>query len=192
MAATHFLGSHETWKGHGRKIKSGLRSTKELVREEEEQTVGVKLEPEQAVHIREFNLKDEADRLMFSDQTGRFSTTSFNGNQYIMVLYETIGNNILVEPMRNRTSGEMVSAYQVLIDRMKEKDIHPTMYILDNECSTEFKETIKENKMNYQCVSPNDHRRNVAEKQYKFSRTILWRYCAALMIIFHSSSGAGY
>ena len=81
---------------------------------------------------------------MFSDQTGRFQTTSFKGNQYIMMLFETIGNNILVDPMRNRTSGEMIRAYQVLIDRMKKKDIHPTMHILDNEYSAEFKETIKE------------------------------------------------
>jgi len=164
IAAKYFPESHETWRGHGRKVKSGLRSTKDLVKKEEEQTAGIKLEPEQAIFVREFNLKDEADRLMFSDQTGRFPATSFKGNQYIMVLFETIGNNILAEPMRNRTSGEMVRAYQVLIDRIKEKNIHPTMHILDNECSAEFKEKIKENKMKYQLVPPNDHRRNVAEK----------------------------
>ena len=143
IAAKYFPESHETWRGHGRKVKSGLRSTKDLVKKEEEQTANIKLEPEQAVYIKEFNLKDEADRLMFSDQTGRFPTTSFKGNQYVMVLFETIGNNILVESMRNRTSGEMVRAYQVLIDRMREKEIHPTMHILDNECSAEFKDAIK-------------------------------------------------
>ena len=58
----------------------------------------------------------------------------------------------------------MIRAYQVLIDRMKEKDINPTMHVLDNECSAEFKEAIKENRMKFQRVPPNDHRRNVAEK----------------------------
>ena len=106
-----------------------MRSTKDLVREEEEQTANIKLEHEQTVYVREFNLRDDADRLMFSNQTGRFPITSFKGNQYVMVLFETIGNNILVEAMRNRTSGEMIRAYQVLIDRMKEKGIHPTMHI---------------------------------------------------------------
>ena len=38
------------------------------------------------------------------------------------------------------------------------------MHILDNECSSEFKNAIKENEMSYQLVLPHDHRRNVAEK----------------------------
>ena len=66
----------------------------------------------------------------------------------------------------------MARAYQVLIHKMKETDIHPTMHILDNECSAEFKDAIKENKMKYQLVPSNNHRRNVAEKkQSKLSRT---------------------
>ena len=164
IAAKYFPEAHETWKGHGRKVKPGLRSTKDLVKREEEQTANIKVEPERAVYIREFNLKDEDERLVFLDQIDMFRTTSFKRNRYVMVLYEAIGTNMLVEPMRSRTSGEMVRAYQVSIDRMKEKDVHPTIHILDNECSAEFKETIKENKMKYQLVSPNDHRRNVAEK----------------------------
>ena len=94
---------------------------------------------------------------MFSDQTGRFPVTSYKGNQYVMVLFETGSNNILVEPMRNRCSGEMVRAYQLLIDRLKEAKIQPTMHILDNECSSEFKNAIKENDMSYQLVPPHDH-----------------------------------
>ena len=164
IASKYFPESHETWNGHGRKVKSGLRSTKALIKKEEDEVKGIKLEKEQAVYVKEFNLKDEADRMMFSDQTGRFPVTSFKGNQYVMVLFETIGNNILVESMRNRTSGEMVRAYQVLMGRMKEKGILPTMHVLDNECSAEFKDAIAENKMKYQLVPPNDHRRNVAEK----------------------------
>ena len=101
---------------------------------------------------------------MFSDQTGRFPVTSYKGNQYVMVLFETRSNNILVEPMRSRVSGEMCRAYQTLVDRLKECGIKPTMHILDNECSAEFKTLISENEMKYQLVPPYDHRRNVAEK----------------------------
>ena len=81
-----------------------------------------------------------------------------------MVLFETWSNNILVEAMRSRTAAEMTRAYQVIIDRLKEKGIRPTKHILDNECSQEFKQAIKSNQMTYQLVPPNDHRRNVAEK----------------------------
>ena len=80
-----------------------------------------------------------------------------------------------MEPTRNKTLGEMVRAYQVLIDRTKEKNLIPTMHILDNECSAEFKEAIEKNKMKYQLVPPNDHRRNIAEKAIQTLRTILWR-----------------
>ena len=145
-------------------MKSGLRSTKALVKKEEDEVKDIKLEEEQATYVKDFDLKDEADRMMCSDQTGRFPVTSFKGNQYVMVLFQTIGNNILVEPMRNRTSGQMVRAYQVLIDRMKEKGLVPTMHILDNECSAEFKNAIIENKMKYQLVPPNANREDCDKK----------------------------
>ena len=35
MAAKYFPKSKEVWRGHGRKIKSGLRSTKQSVLEKE-------------------------------------------------------------------------------------------------------------------------------------------------------------
>ena len=38
-----------------------------------------------------------------------------------MVLIKLDSNSILVEPMRDRTSGEMIQAYQVLVDRPKKK-----------------------------------------------------------------------
>ena len=88
---------------------------------------------ESAIFVKDYDLHDDADRKLYTDQTGRFPVTSFKGNQYIMVIFETTTNNILVEPMRNRVSGEMVRAYQVLMDRLREKSIKPTMQILDNE-----------------------------------------------------------
>ena len=84
-----------------------------------------------------------------------------------MLVFETTSNSILVEAMRNRSAGEMVRAYQVLIARLHEKDIFPEMHIPDNECSAEFKAAIKSNQMTFQLVPPHDHRRNVAEKAIK-------------------------
>ena len=101
---------------------------------------------------------------VWTDQTGRFPNKSSRGNQYVMVMAESDSDAILVEPMKNRTSGEMVRAYQVLIDRLNEAGIFPTEHILNNEKSAEFLEVIKKNKMTYQLVPPHDHRRNRAEK----------------------------
>ena len=81
-----------------------------------------------------------------------------------MVLTEIDINAILVEPTKNRTSGEMMRAYQTLIDRLAKAMIFPKLHILDNECSQDFKQKIESNGMKYQLVPPNDHRRNIAEK----------------------------
>ena len=84
---------------------------------------------------------------MYTDQTGKFTVTSFCGYQYIMVLFEIDSNNILVEPMKSRSTGNMILAYQTLVDRLKEKGIHPEMHLLDNECSKEMRAAITGNYM---------------------------------------------
>ena len=161
----NFPDSTETARGHGRKIRMNLRSTKTLVKEEEEQAnlVGEDSQTSYCSH-KVYNLKEEMDRKMYSDQTGKFPVTSYKGKQYVMVVYETTSNNILVEGMRNRTSGEMVATYQILVDRLKEGGFEPQMHILDNEISQDFKNAIKTNQMKFQLVPPNDHRSSVALK----------------------------
>ncbi len=81
-----------------------------------------------------------------------------------MVLVELDSNAILVKGTKDRTSGEMIRAYQHLVDRLKTAGIQPKHHILDNESSTDFKAAIAKNCMTYQLVPPNDHRRNIAEK----------------------------
>ena len=81
-----------------------------------------------------------------------------------MVLVEVRSNVILVEPMKDRTAGEMTRAYEEMVLRLKSCGINPTEHVLDNECSEEFKQAIEKNGMTYQLVPPHDHRRNIAEK----------------------------
>ena len=58
----------------------------------------------------------------------------------------------------------MIRSYQKLIDQLKERVIQPTFYLLDNECSEEFKVVIKKNGIKYQLVPPHDHRQNISKK----------------------------
>ncbi len=81
-----------------------------------------------------------------------------------MVLIKIDSNTILVEVMKNHTTGEMIRAYQALVDCLHSAGVTPKMHILDNECPAEFKERIQLNNMQYQLVPPHDHRRNIAEK----------------------------
>ena len=86
-----------------------------------------------------YDLQSNLEQKMYTDQTGRFPVRSFCGMQYIMVLYEVDSNSILVQEMRNRTSGEMVSAYNALVAQLKLAGFEPKTYLLDNECSQEYK-----------------------------------------------------
>jgi hypothetical protein len=103
----HFLESEETLKGHGRKTRSGLRSTKmsSQINDDDKITDATEFtrsstKQKEAI-IRTFGLSNEAKRLMYTDQTGRFPKKSSQGHQYIMVLIEIDSNAILVEAMKN-------------------------------------------------------------------------------------------
>ena len=109
-------------------------------------------------------MNEEAAQKIYTDQPGHFPKKSCHGNQYIMVLTEVDSDAILVKPMKNRTTGEMITAYQVLIDRLNLAGIFPKLHILDNECSADLKAVIKENGMMFQLVPPHDHHRNIAKK----------------------------
>ncbi len=116
------------------------------------------------VFYHTWNMKDEEAQKIYTDQPGQFPKKSSRGNQYIMVLTEIDSDAILIEPMKNRTAGEMIRAYQVLIDRLNSAGIFPKLHILDNECSAKTKATITLNKMKFQLVPPHDHHCNLAKK----------------------------
>ncbi len=109
-----------------------------------------------------FDLGNKAQRVMYTDQTGKFPKKSSKCNHYIMVLIEVDSNAILAEAMKNRTAGEMIRAYLVLVTCLRNSGITPKMHILDNECSEEFKAQIRMNNVTFQLVHPHDHRRNIA------------------------------
>ena len=100
-----------------------------MVKDEEEKAnklVGAAEEMNGCYHAV-YNLSKDMEQKMYTDQTGRFPVQSYKGMQYIMVLYEVSSNVILVEPLRNKTSGEMVAVYQKLVDRLREGRIEPNL-----------------------------------------------------------------
>ena len=74
-----------------------------------------------------------------------------------MMLIEMDSDTILVEAMKSRASREIVQAYQKLVDRLKAYSVVPNHHVLDNDCSTEFKEPIRSNNMTYQLADAHDH-----------------------------------
>lgn len=166
----HFPESEETQKGHMKAIKSGIRSTKkklikEVVKIEDDNEVPNKVKSKQReVCVRILDTRDELQMKIYTDQTGKFPRKSSRGNQYIMVLFEVDSNAILVAPMASRSKGEMVKAYQSLIDRLNARGIFPKKHMLDNEISDELEDCIAKNHITFQHVPPTNHRANAAER----------------------------
>ncbi len=81
-----------------------------------------------------------------------------------MVTYHSHVNYIFVEPLKNRTKGQIIKAYNRIMKRMKRGGLSVKKHILDNEISDNFKSTIKEHGAEYKLVPPGEHRRNIAER----------------------------
>jgi len=165
----HFPESDETQKGHMKRQRQGVRSTKtpQTINEDKEDATE---DHDSPAIPRPKKMKDayikvhSASDTMYTDQPGRFPATSCNGNQYIMVLVEVDGNYIDAEPMKNKSAGSMIKAYQTLWTRITATGtIRPTTHLMDNEASTELKAEIKKN-CTLQLVPPDNHRRNLAER----------------------------
>jgi hypothetical protein len=157
----HFPESDKTQKGHMKKQRQNVRSTK--IKVENKSTREKPPTREKKMHdvyIKIHNLSNT----MHSNQTGRFPATSSSGNQYIMVLVEVDGNCIDAEPMKNRSAGSMIKACLTLWKRLTETgSVKPKTHILDNEASAELKKALKKNCTN-QLVPPDKHRRNLAKR----------------------------
>jgi hypothetical protein len=108
-ANKHYPESKGTLKGHGQKTKSGLRSMKtttesEINNNDNENANTMHLpwltiKQKEAI-IKTYDLSNEAKRLMYTNQTGKFPKKLSRGYQYIMVLIKIGSNAILVEAMK--------------------------------------------------------------------------------------------
>ena len=101
---------------------------------------------------------------LYTDDTGRFPTRARSGNQYVIVAYHS-SNVILIEPFASRKDKHRISVYNIIMQRLKDRNLLVDLLILDNECSKENKATVKEKwGVTYQLVPPDLHRRNAAER----------------------------
>jgi len=158
----HFPESVETQKGHMKKQRQNVRSTKQkvVVDELSERTELTRAVTKQNLLIKIFN----ASGTIFSDQTGRLPVQSSRGNTSLMILYDIDAKYIDAEPLRNHSDPQMIVAYQTIWKRINRgRTGKPKLHILDNEASEAFKAALREN-CDIQLVPPDTHRRNHAER----------------------------
>ena len=81
-----------------------------------------------------------------------------------MILHKIDGNSTWIEPMKNKTEGEMILSQRRAMDRMKHQGIFPKHQVLENDILTAYRKEIWATNMKFQLVPPDDHRRNLAYK----------------------------
>ncbi len=157
-------------KGQGQ----GIRSTKQIALEKiiKNKQVRIKIEgknshfhyiPTTKTHKAFFRIQDLSNSI-HTDQTGAFPFTSQRGNRYIMVAIHLNANYIFVKLMRSRLKEEMIRAYEKLFNRMKAAGLGLRKHMLDNEALDAFKQYICHQQMQFELVSPGNHRCNQAER----------------------------
>ena len=153
-----------TIKGHLKQIRQNVRSTKNIQNKYDtcNQVVMTSSKDERQNLIAFKSV--EFEHKVFSDQTGRFPTTSSLGSKYVLVLYDYGTDAILAEPLKNKTQEELLAKQIKLHKYLSDRGYKPCTQILDNECPGKLKTYFRENKINLQLVPPHLHRTNNAER----------------------------
>ena len=61
----------------------------------------------------------EPKETMYTEQTVKFPHRSIRGNIYQIILHEIDGNSTWIEPMKNKSAGEMILDWRRSLELMK-------------------------------------------------------------------------
>ena len=78
----------------------------------------------------------------YTNLTGRSPVQSSRGNNYVLVCYSYDTNAILTKKLKNRSASKIVHAWMKLNNQLELVGVQPKIYILDNECSNDFKQAL--------------------------------------------------
>jgi hypothetical protein len=70
----------------------------------------------------------------------------------------------LAEPIKNRTSAELLRAFQVMERKLTARGLQPKLARLDNEASQLLKSYLHDKNITFKVVPPYSHRRNASER----------------------------
>ncbi len=170
LVQKHLLKSAATVKGHQRQQFKNIPSTSTI--DEKTPPDGL-LAPASLSHLQQATIvasprkvteedKNRTNKIyvkaikttgqIYTDQTGRFPTTSSRGHKYIMILYDYDSNAILAEPLKSKSEGEMIRAYTKLHAFLSDRGLKPRLQKLDNECPAGLKCFMTQNDVEYQLV----------------------------------------
>jgi hypothetical protein len=75
-----------------------------------------------------------------------------------MILYDYDSNSILAQPTKDRTSPELLMAFQIMEQELVARGLKPKLMKLDNEASKLLKTYLHQQDITFQLVPPYSHR----------------------------------
>ena len=100
---------------------------------------------------------------MYTNLPGAFPARSFKSMQYVFVAYVYDLNAILVRAMPSKIDGPMIDAFTEILGTLAARNYHPTLNLMDNECSKAIDAHICKNNMDIHLVLLHNHWVNAAE-----------------------------
>ena len=172
LVCKHLPISPSTVQGHLKQEQQGLQSTTTGQRNTtatkftiSNNTFPISPSPNQRTHDVAYAIIDPSTMTnAYFDLTGKFPQRSSSGNQYIFVGYNYDANSILAEPIKNRTSNNILSAWQSIHAIYERAAVTPHIYIFDNEFSQDLQHALHAKHCAYQLVPPNMHHNNLAKR----------------------------
>ncbi len=83
---------------------------------------------------------------MYTDQTSWFPVTSSRGHKYILVAVKMEGHYIDTEPLKSRSTKDLIKAYQSVWNHWEATGVVSlNLHVLDNEAPAKYKDPISKN-----------------------------------------------
>ena len=120
----------KTIKGHYVQSRQGVRLTQPKVQQEQQQVPALP-------STNDLHITVETISKLYTDDTGRLPSKARIGNQYVMISFHSDTNAILIAPFKSRKDSHRMLAYNEIMQRLKERNQHVDLQILDNEASAE-------------------------------------------------------
>jgi hypothetical protein len=94
---------------------------------------------------------------VFTDQTARFILPSSQGYTQLLILYCYNANYIHAEPMKSKTAGAILKAYQSSHALLIAAGLKPRLQRLDNEASADLRTFLDNSDIDFQLALPGIH-----------------------------------
>mgnify|MGYP003325311313 CR=1 FL=1 len=162
--------SPATDKGHMKRQRQGLRTTKEKIKDKLDD-----LETDRDINPPQENEKfnqlfcyagsiDRKAGTIYVDLTGNFPLRSLDGHMTVFILYDWTTNAILAEPIRDAKDETMVDTLKKQVEYLSARGFKPQFNIIDNVASKAVKAYLTKENIKLQLVEPHNHRVNAAER----------------------------